>query len=436
MSFLKDKKFRVIIQGCRTNQYEGEAITSLMEAKGAVYNEEHPDIVIVVTCTITSVADRKCRKQLRRLRRENPEALIVAAGCYAQKMDNEQREELGVDIVVGNRLKFRIPDLIEEYYEEDGEPLIENLPDYLLPKIKSWDKLEMDRPRLHTRAFLKVQDGCNHYCSYCIVPYVRGNPVSRPLDDALEEARRVVSNGCPEIILTGVHLGLYDRLPELVQKIAKIDGLKRLRFGSIEPFAVDEELLSVLADTESFCPHLHMPLQNGDDRVLAKMRRGYTSAGYAKIVENVRKHLGEDTHISTDLMIGFADEDDQGFENCMSFIKQMQFGKIHVFPYSPREGTAAMAFELPPEQAVKERVDIALGVADSLLDTYCRKWVGRKNHILVEENNNGKIDGLTPEFIRVKGFCQNAKINSIIEVLPEKYLDGVLIQEKIAEKAE
>ncbi|MEG1641620.1 MAG: tRNA (N(6)-L-threonylcarbamoyladenosine(37)-C(2))-methylthiotransferase MtaB [Synergistaceae bacterium] len=433
---IEGKKFKIITQGCRTNQYEGEAIVAQLENKGAIYDELNPEIVIIVTCTITSVADRKCRKLIRRLRRENEKALIIAVGCYAQKMTNEEREELGLDIIVGNRLKYRISDLIEEYYEEDGEPLIETLPDYLMPKIKSWDKLTLDRPRLHTRAFLKVQDGCNHFCSYCIVPYVRGNPVSRDIGEAIDEAKKIVSSGCPELILTGVHLGLYDKLPELIEKVSKIDGLKRLRFGSIEPFAVDETLLKVLADSEVFCKHLHMPLQNGDDEILKTMKRGYTSAQYAKIVENVRKHLGEQTHISTDLMIGFAGEDDNSFTNSMNFIKEMKFGKIHVFPYSPREGTEASHFELPKESIVTERVKEALQTAEELHKTYCTSWIGKKNEILVEENENGIIKGLTPEYVRVMAKVSNAEISSTQKVIPEKYHDGILLQGEFTEIGE
>ena len=199
MQRLSGKKFAIHIQGCRTNQYEGEAIAAALEAEGAVRGEGSPDIVVIVTCTITAVADRKCRKLIRRARRENPRAVIAACGCYAQRVSEAERELLDIDIVLGNRLKHRLPQLIEERLNGSA-PLIEV--DQSIERENIWDALTLDRPRLHTRAFLKVQDGCNHYCSYCIVPSVRGRPVSRPLAEAVDEARRITDAGCPEIVLT------------------------------------------------------------------------------------------------------------------------------------------------------------------------------------------------------------------------------------------
>ena len=208
MGILADKTFSIIIQGCRTNQYEGEAIAAALEAAGAIYDEKSADITVIVSCTITAQADRKCRKLIRRIRRERPESLIIACGCYAQKINEEERCALGLDIVVGNRLKHLIPQLAHEYLQNSkADAFSVLLPEDILTE-PSWDSLTLDRPRLHTRAFLKVQDGCNHYCSYCIVPYVRGNPVSRDLGETVKEAERIVASGCPEIVLTGVHIGL------------------------------------------------------------------------------------------------------------------------------------------------------------------------------------------------------------------------------------
>ncbi|MDO5563197.1 MAG: MiaB/RimO family radical SAM methylthiotransferase, partial [Synergistaceae bacterium] len=381
---LHGKTFSIIIQGCRTNQYEGDSIAAMLEKAGAVHNESGPDIAVIVSCTITAVTDRKCRKILRRLRRENHDAVIVACGCYAQKMTEEERVELGVDIVVGNRLKYKLPQLLAEHFvNATNTPQIIN-DKYILSET-SWDHLELDKPRLHSRAFLKVQDGCSHYCSYCIVPYVRGKPVSRDMDGSVAEAKKIVESGCPEVVLTGVHIGLYENLPELVKRIGSINGLHRLRFGSIEPFAVTNELLSVLADTPTFCRHLHMPLQSGDDNVLASMRRGYTSKEFAAIAANARKYLGDEAHISTDLMVGFPTEDDSAFRNSVDFIKEIRFGKIHVFPYSPREGTDAASMKQIPASAVKERVKEALETAEGLHREYCSRWIGKSVSILVEE---------------------------------------------------
>lgn len=424
MELLKDKKFTIYIQGCRTNQYEGEAIAAALECEGASQSDGSPDIIVVVTCSITAVADRKCRKLLRRARREHPRAVIAACGCYVQKMERGEMERLGLDIAVGNRLKHLLPSLIADRLGGSGPALAVN-PD--VAHDASWDGLSLDRPRLRTRAFLKVQDGCAHYCSYCIVPYLRGRPVSRHMEEAVEEARRITESGCPEIILTGVHLGLYEELPELVRRIGSLPLLKRLRFGSIEPFAVDEKLLNALASTPAFCEHLHMPLQSGDDGVLSAMRRGYGSAGFAGIAERARAVLGEDLHISTDLMVGFPAEDAAAFKRSMDFVRDMAFGKVHVFPYSPREGTKAAAMEQLPESVIGERASAALALAGELHEKFCSRWIGKEVSILVEEEKNNSATGLTRNYIRVCAPGSAAAINSEIVLRPSAYENEALI---------
>lgn len=429
MQRLSGKKFSIFIQGCRTNQYEGEAIAAALEAEGAVCGEESPDIVVIVTCTITAVADRKCRKLIRRARRENPHAVIAACGCYAQKVTEAERELLDIDIVLGNRLKHRLPELVAERLA-GGAPRIEVDGD--IERENIWDSLTLDRPRLHTRAFLKVQDGCNHYCSYCIVPSVRGKPVSRPLAEAVDEARRITESGCPEIVLTGVHLGLYDELPQLVRRIGALPKIKRLRFGSIEPFAVNDELLAALADCPAFCEHLHMPLQSGDDGVLSSMKRGYRAADFAKIAAHARGVLGDSLHISTDLMVGFPTEDDDAFRRSLDFVRGLGFGKVHVFPYSPREGTPAAAMEQLRSEAVHRRAAEALELAAELHKDFCSRWIGRECAILTEESDGTAAKGLTRNYIRVTAKAA-AKINEEIIVIPAKYGEDGLITEGISE---
>ena len=425
-SLLKDKTFSINIQGCRTNQYEGEAIAASLESTGAVHSDVSPDIIVVVSCTITAVADRKCRKLIRKLRRENPHSLIVACGCYAQRMSGPERESLGVDIIVGNRVKHRIAELAADWFEKDEKCSSRSILQDEIMKAPSWDALYLDRPRLHTRAFLKVQDGCSHFCSYCIVPYVRGKPVSRNVNDAVEEAERIAGSGCPEIVLTGVHLGLHEDLPLLVRRIGSIDGLKRLRFGSIEPFAVGDELLDAIAETETFCRHLHLPLQSGDDKVLAAMRRGYTTGGFRKIADKIRNKLGDEIHLSTDLMVGFPGEDEEAFENSIKFVKEIGFGKMHVFNYSPREGTDASLMRCPPADDVRKRMEMALKTAEALHREYCSGWIGKNVTILVEEAAEGIVRGLTRNYIRVAALLNGPHQGEEITVRAERYACGVL----------
>lgn len=427
MQRLKNKTFSINIQGCRTNQYEGEAITFALEKAGAVYNETASDIFVIVSCTITAAAERKCRKLIRKVRREMPAALIVVCGCYAQKLTDEERKQFGIDILVGSRLKYKLSEIIANHFEFPEGALSFSFSEQELSKERSWDSLELDRPRLHTRAFLKVQDGCNHFCSYCIVPYVRGNPVSRDIDESVAEATKIVESGCTEIVLTGIHLGLYENLDILVRRIGKIKGIKRLRFGSIEPFAVTEKLLNSLAETEIFCHHLHMPLQSANDEVLKIMRRGYTANEYRKVVDNVRSRLGNRVHISTDLMIGFPTEDDVAFRNSINFLKEIKFGKIHVFPYSRREGTDAAQLALPQQSEIRERKIEALAVADELHKEYCSSWIGEKVSILVEEKKDGIVGGLAANYIRVAAQDRGEEILDIVDVTPKKYSNGTLI---------
>lgn len=399
---LEGKRFYIFAMGCRSNQYEGEALASALRAKGAVLSIDNPDIIVVVTCTITSQADMKTRKLFRKLRKKNPEAYIVATGCYAQGASGGDLSALGVNLLVGNRLKHRIVDLIEEHcgadrcFNEVRTQLVGN---------QHWDSLQLDTPGSHARAFVKIQDGCNHGCSYCIVPSVRGTPSSRDPKDILAEVWRVVDSGCLEVVLTGVHLGLYSydgtSLADLVLKLAEIPKMKRLRFGSIEPFAVTRNLLAALAETHCFCPHLHIPLQSGDDAVLSRMHRGYTRHDFYKIVERSREFLGENTHFSTDLMVGFPGETEEAFQNSLQLLAQLKFGKIHVFPYSARKGTDACAMENQiGADVIKERTAEALEFSTRQLDRYSRSWMGKSVSILVEKAKDTGLEGWTKHYIR------------------------------------
>jgi len=426
MDALTHKTYSVHIQGCRTNQYEGEAIAASLEKAGAVRSPDTPDITVIVSCTITAAADRKCRKLIRKMRRQNPNSLIIVCGCYAQRMSDSDRAALGVDILIGNRMKHKIAELAAEWFTKKEPGSTFSIFDDDIMTDSSWDALLLDRPRLHTRAFLKVQDGCSHFCSYCIVPYVRGNPVSRNVNDALAEAEMIVYSGCPEIVLTGVHLGLHEDLPDLVRKIGSIKGLKRLRFGSIEPFAVDGELLDAIAKTETFCRHLHLPLQSGDDSVLAAMRRGYTTGGFREITDNIRDKLGNEIHLSTDLMVGFPGEDEEAFEKSIKFIKDIGFGKVHVFNYSPREGTDAALMQCPPEKDVRKRMERALSTAETLHRDYCSRWIGKEVEILVEEDRDGVVHGLTGNYIRVAALSKDTLPGEEITVGAQGYVGGVL----------
>jgi threonylcarbamoyladenosine tRNA methylthiotransferase MtaB len=355
----------------------------------------------VVTCSLTSTADSHARKTLRRLRRENGGAVIVACGCYAQSVQGEDPGSFGADILVGNGLKHTIPDALERFLARgdiaEGET----------GACRSgWDGLSLDRPRLHTRAFVKIQDGCNMRCSYCAVPGLRGPEASRDPSEIAREISDIVESGCGEVILTGIHLGSYRHgdveLADLVGRISATPGLSRLRFGSLEPFAVSERLLRALSESGVFCPHLHLPLESGDDGVLKGMRRGYDSSGFARKLDGVRAHLGDDVHISTDVMAGFPGEDDAAFRNSVRFLERHSFGRVHVFPFSPREGTPAAAMPgQVPRAVARERVRALKEVSSRLLSSYAGGFAGRASRVVLERPDGDVASGWNRHYIRV-----------------------------------
>jgi threonylcarbamoyladenosine tRNA methylthiotransferase MtaB len=405
---LRGKKFRIRALGCRTNQYEAEAVVSELILRGAVPSENEWDFAILLSCTVTSEADRKSRQQVRRYRRENPQGIILAAGCWVQELEEAEATRLGIDAAVGNRLKSLIPETLEKLFEAGSrpeKPVFLRIPS---PPSCGWDPLALEKPALHTRAFIKVQDGCDHFCSYCIVPFVRGAPVSREPADILSEIGRVARSGCSEVVLTGVHLGLFGAngpwtLSRLVEEIARVPGMRRIRFGSLEPFALDDELIRTLARTASFCPHLHLPLQSGDDRVLAAMRRGYNSADFARIVGRIRELWPENLHLSTDLLVGFPGETDEAFQRTLALVRELGFGHLHVFPYSPRPGTLAASMEGHlPEALARARCEEGIAVGDELLGKFTAPFLGTTVPVLVEKARDGELKGLTPHFLPVR----------------------------------
>jgi len=413
---LAGKRIWICTLGCRSNQYEGEALANAFtEAEAILSDTPDCDAAVLVSCTVTSVADKKCRQMIGRVRRTSPGAIIVACGCWAQHLPEEEAQSLGIHLLVGNRKKQHVPLLLAQLFGDNSRRFSVCREDVL--HSTEWDSLFLAKPLLHTRAFVKVQDGCNHFCTYCAIPYARGFPVSRSPDDVLKEIRSIVSSGCCEVVFTGVHLGLYGEygeisLAELVRKVSLVEGLRRLRFGSIEPLGIDDGLLETLAETHAFQPHLHIPLQSGSDRVLSLMNRGYSTAEYRDIVQRVRAFLGDDVHVSTDLLVGFPGEDERAFTETLAFLAECRFGKVHVFPFSPRKGTKAFSFpERVPSREISSRSKRALEVGAKLLTGYSVRWIGRDVPVLVESVSSFKsslgvervFNGLSPSFLRVTG---------------------------------
>lgn len=407
------KTVAVATLGCKVNQYESNALATMFKERGyqVVDFDQVADIYVINTCTVTHLGDRKSRQLIRRATRQNPRALVVVTGCYAQVSPQEVLSLPGVDLVVGTADKFRIVDLVEEY-EKGGrkEPLVV-VKDLFRESVFQ----ELPAPALpsRVRAFLKIQEGCNNYCAYCIIPYARGPLRSRDPENVLAEAQKLVEEGYREIVLTGIHTGAYgqDRpggpgLAELVERISRIPGLLRLRLSSVEPLDVTEELLSVMASKPNICRHLHIPLQSGDDEVLARMRRHYDTAWFRRLVKKVREVL-PGVAITTDIMVGFPGETEEQFWHTYNFVREMKFSRLHVFKYSPRPGTPAASFPDQVSAEVKEersRRMIMLG--EELARAFAASHLGMTVTVLVEEKLTGDsggdfLTGLTDNYLRV-----------------------------------
>lgn len=389
------------VLGCRSNLCEGDFLAGDLEARGALVRREPEGAraAVLVSCSVTAEADRKCRQLVRRARRAvGEEGVVAVCGCWAQGVEAEAARELGVDLLVGNRRKSLLAEALDAALRQ-GRAFCDLRAD--LGADRSWEELPMGAPRLHSRAFIKVQEGCDHFCTYCVIPFLRGRSVSRPLADVLAEVRRVSEGGCREAVLTGIHLGMYGRdrgssLAELVRAVSECGALDRLRLGSLEPFSLDGVLLDALADSPIFCPHLHLPLQSGDDGVLSLMRRGYTADDFARVCEAARSRLGTDLHISSDVLVGFPGEDDAAFHGTTALMRRVGMGRVHVFPYSERRGTLAASLPGRVEPSVRaERAAEAAAVGMELLSGYARRFVGRTLEVLAE----GDGAGYTPQFL-------------------------------------
>lgn len=434
MRYLHGKRIRIIAMGCRTNLYEAEAVGALLEARGACLAEGPGcDAAVVMSCAVTGAASAKTRKIVRRLRRELPRSVIAICGCWSQLASEDDAREIGADIVLGSRKKHEIADALERAFAGKAGSIYRSVAD--VSRDGSWDSLALDRPRAHTRAFIKVQDGCSRSCSYCVIPIARGASVSRDPDDAIAEIERVAEAGCREVILTGVHLGSYAHgelgLAHLIERISTVDGLTRLRLGSIEPFSLSADVLCALRDSPIFCPYLHIPLQSGADRVLALMRRGMTTAGYADVVRSARTFLGDDLHVGTDIIIGFPGETEEEFARGLDLLRSVGIGRVHVFPYSPREGTDAASFDDSISDAeMGDRVSRALEAADEMLQLYASRFVGRECEILEEEREGGSVFGWTRNYLRAGISTDIYNKGNESRIVPKSSVGGILFGER------
>ena len=393
------KKVALHNLGCKVNAYEVEAMQQLLEQAGyeIVPFQEGADVYLINTCTVTNIADRKSRQMLHKAKKMNPEAIVVATGCYAQTDTEKLREDTSVDLILGNNQKNRIVEALEEYEKEHSKKtrVIE------INKTKEYEELSIDYTAEHVRAYIKVQDGCNQFCTYCIIPYARGRVRSREIADILEEVRKLAEGGYKEVVLTGIHLSSYgvdfkeeekkQNLLSLIRAVHEIHGIQRIRLGSLEPRIITEEFLEGISSLPKVCPHFHLSLQSGCNKTLKDMNRRYSAEEYAEKCELIRKYYPAPA-LTTDVIVGFPQETEEDFQESYEFVKNIHFYETHIFKYSRRQGTKAAAMKGQLTEAEKaKRSEKMLELHDLRSGEYEENMIGRNLEILIEEE--AEIDG-------------------------------------------
>ena len=427
--------------GCKVNAYETEAMQEMLEKAGyeIVPFREGADVYIINTCTVTNIADRKSRQMLHRARKMNPDAVVVAAGCYVQAQNTRENTDPCIDIVLGNNHKKDLIKVLEEYEakkaaqkesadaaeKSDVQKNIQDIEE--IGQTKEYEKLHLTKPGEHTRAYIKVQDGCNQFCTYCIIPYVRGRVRSRTVEDVLDEVRTLAGNGYQEVVLTGIHLSSYGidfdgnrHLLSLIQAVHQIEGIRRIRLGSLEPGIITDEFARALSDLPKMCPHFHLSLQSGCDDTLKRMNRRYTSEEYYEKCCILRRYF-DNPALTTDVIVGFPGETEEEFQKSRDFVDKVNFYETHIFKYSRREGTRAAAMENQvSEQEKARRSAVLIELGEKKRRAYEQSFLGKEVEVLVEEEAliQGKPmqTGHTKEYIRIAFEGDKSLKNTIVKV--------------------
>lgn len=410
------KKVAFHTLGCKVNIYETEAMQELMQKAGysIVDFDDKADIYVVNTCSVTNMADRKSRQMLHKAKKDNPDAVIVAVGCYVQAAAKSIKQDEKIDIIIGNNMKNKIADIINDYYEHQDPNTVDISGDFVLDisKIKEYEEFRVLKHKEHTRAFIKIQDGCNQFCSYCIIPYTRGRVRSRSIEEIEKEVRDLVNVGYKEVILTGIHISSYGldfeekiQLIELVERVAKVAGVERLRISSLEPRIITEEFVERLSKLDNFCPHFHLSLQSGSDNTLKAMSRRYDASEFKEGVRLIRKYFDMPA-LTTDIIAGFPGETEDDFTESLEYIRDIGFFELHVFPYSKREGTKAASMkETLSNKDKTRRVNLLLSMQEPIRRKFLEEKIGKEVEVLIESEfeheNKRYVLGHSKEYIKV-----------------------------------
>jgi len=396
--------------GCKVNAYETEAMQHLLEEAGyeIVPFTQKADVYVINTCSVTNMADRKSRQMLHKAKKNNPDSIVVAAGCYVQTSEKEVLNDLSVDIVIGNDRKHDLVRMLEEYSLDSVNDTVDDIND----GKHDFEELFIDQTKEHTRAFIKVQDGCNQFCSYCIIPYARGRVRSRRFENVIAEVERLAANGFKEVVLTGIHLSSYGvdfeeatGLLELIQAVNAVKGIERIRLGSLEPKIVTEHFASELSKLDKICPHFHLSLQSGCDATLKRMNRKYTTKEYERGCELLRKYFVHPA-ITTDVIVGFPGETEEEFEQTKAYLEHIHFYEMHIFKYSKRKGTrAAVMPDQIDEQVKAARSEKLIALGHDMSKEFRKFYIGKNEEVLFEEKavigDKEYFVGYTKEYVKV-----------------------------------
>ena len=427
--------FNIITLGCKVNQYESEAVEELFLQKGYEKAKENADIYVINTCTVTNMSDRKSRQMISRARRDNPEAVVAVMGCYSQVKPEEVAEIEGVDIVLGSRNKENVVDLCEDVLQN------KNVSDKIIApsESKSYEELEISNQTEMTRAYIKIQDGCNMYCSYCLIPYARGNIVSRDIPSIVKETKRLADNGFKEIVLTGIHVASFGKdfdedisLIDVIEAVAEVDGIERIRLSSMEPRHITREFLERMKDTGKACDHFHLSLQSGSDDVLKAMNRKYDTTIFKEKVDLIRE-VFPNAGLTTDIIVGFPGETEENHKNTMDFVDDIKFAKTHLFKYSPREGTRAAKMENQIDgNTKKERLHDLEEIEERNRIEFLEKQLGKTLDVLIETKSDleGFSGGYSTNYLKVNVKDQ-IPANTIVKVKINDIIQAELVGEII-----
>lgn len=420
--------------GCKVNQYETEAMEELFEKSGysIVKDEDLADVYVINTCTVTNLSDRKSRQFIRKSKKINENSIIAVVGCYSQVSPGEVEAIEGVDVIIGTSDRNKVVELCEQAkINNEKINIVRNIKTY-----KEFEKIDIDQIKSKTRGNIKIQDGCNQFCSYCIIPYARGPIRSRDHKEIVSETKKLAEAGFKEIVLTGIHVASYgkdlDKLPliEVIKEIGKIDGIERIRLSSLEPTLIDEDFMKEIVDIGKVCDHFHLSLQSGSNTVLKRMNRKYTSEIYREKVDIIRQYMPT-AGLTTDIIVGFPGETDDEFNETCELVKSIGFSRIHVFKYSPRKGTPAASFENQIDGTIKNlRSERLIAIGEELTKAFNSKFINSKLDVLFEEENkkiSDSYEGYTTNYIRTRVVSNESLLGEIKKIEIESTIDDILI---------